>query len=229
LNVCASIIRAGHAVPDGQSASSRLAVLRSRPRNIYAFGSKTAECMLPTSRSLRRRALSVQYMTLEDAPKSRQRGRFTAAPSPSKNICRAEGAARRIDATEISSGCRSGSRGSNRAAESGRTVYRARLRQPHRGRRIRARRLGYIRLTAQRGGVAPSSPSRETPATRRRPLLTGSLSGSFSCSTSCVFRFRSGLPGFFRPCKFDRHRPHSRVMGKVRNACDGHKTRRPAQ
>ena len=153
---------------------------------------------------VRRRCGSITMLCAEVA----SAGRFTAAPSPSKNIRRAEGAARRIEATEISSGCRSGSRGSNRAAESGRTVYRARLRQPHRGRRTRARRLGYIRLTAQRGGVAPSSPPRETPATRRRPLLTGSLSGSFSCSTSCVFRFPSGLPRFFRPCKFDRHGPH---------------------
>src|ERR1700722_4323090 len=102
-------------------------------KRTYAFGGKTAECVLPPSRSLRRRALSGQCLALEDALKSRQRGRPAAAPSPSKNIRRAEGAARRIEATEISSGCRSVSRGSNRAAESGRTVYRARLRQPHRG------------------------------------------------------------------------------------------------
>src|ERR1700719_1034297 len=49
-----------------------------------AFGRKTAECILPTSRSLRRRALSAQYKTLEDAPKSRRRGRFTAAHHPRK-------------------------------------------------------------------------------------------------------------------------------------------------
>jgi hypothetical protein len=74
-------------------------VLRSRSRNIHAFGRKTTECILPTSRSLRR-ALSVQYMTSVDALKSRQRGRFTAAPSPSKDIRRG-GAARRIDSTSL--------------------------------------------------------------------------------------------------------------------------------
>src|ERR1700730_17728512 len=65
LNVCASIIHPGQPSPtvnEPRVGWVMRPVLRSRSQNIYAFGRKTAECILPTSRSLRQRALSVQYM-----------------------------------------------------------------------------------------------------------------------------------------------------------------------